>query len=210
MPEPEPGAEGKVSFLPCFLVSVFSIPPFPRWALGQGRGARLEAPGVPAALGQWPVAAQGFTPLSLLDPAGPPAAHQPCECHLPGPEEGEGRWGDIQEHSDRQLHLVPTPGLVSCPWGPTGLSPNLDTDTLILRWNPATLAVVPVVRGRPAVAAASGSHLGNKGPSPPAPLPASCPPAPTLTGREPGRTGKLGGALGVSNSFPECPGPVTC
>ena len=92
MPEPEPGAEGKVSFLPCFLVSVFSIPPFPRWALGQGRGARLEAPGVPAALGQWPVTAQGFTPLSLLDPAGPPAAHQPCECHLPGPEEGEGRW----------------------------------------------------------------------------------------------------------------------
>ena len=55
MPEPEPGAEDKGSFLPCFLTSAFSVPPFPRQALWQGRGwgsgARLEAPGLlPATL----------------------------------------------------------------------------------------------------------------------------------------------------------------
>ena len=121
-----------------------------------------------------------------------------------------GRRGDTQEHSDRRLHLFPAPGLVSRPWGPPGLGPHLDTDTLILRCNPAALVVVPAVRGRPAVAAAFGPHPGNKGPSLPGPLPASCPPAPALTGREPGRTGKLGGALGVSNSFLERLGPVTC
>lgn len=83
-------------------------PPFPRQALGQGRGwGQRGQAGSPRPPCHSP--AQGFTPLSLLGPAGSPAAPQPCECLLPGPELGGGRRGDTRENSDRQLPLFPAP-----------------------------------------------------------------------------------------------------
>lgn len=163
----------------------------PRW--GPGAGAEAGSPQSPCC-SVLPVSANSLLfsrdlPLPFPSQAlqGPFAAPSP-DCCFPGPESpGHGaprrtQTGVFICFCFLLLVFWSCSHLPGDPWAwiPTS------TLTLILKWNPVLLTVVPAVRGRPAVAAASIPHPGNKRSSPPPPLPSQLPTTPPHpAGREP-------------------------
>lgn len=182
MPQPGSGAGSPGSFAAVLAWSPgwFSDPLFPRWAPGAGRrlAARAQA-GRPQCLCCSVVSASANSqslPRDLLllllpGPAGPLGSPQTCECCLPGPEVGGvGHPGELGHVPSSVCLLL----LVFWSWSyiprDQWARNPIPMLTLTLKQNPV-LTVVPVVRSDPSVAAASIPPPGNRGPSPPHPLP---------------------------------------
>ena len=207
MPKPEPGARGRGSFLPCFPGLPVLCPP----GGALGTGAEAGSPQSPCC-SVLSVSANNLLlsrdlplPFPFQALQGPFAAPSP-DCCFPGPESpgcGAPRRTQSGVFICFCFLLLVFGSCSHIPGDPRAWTPT-STLTLILQWNPVLLTVVPAVRGRPAVAAASIPHPGNKGSSPPPPLPGQLPTTPPHPAERESQSG-LGSWVGPRVA-PQLPG----